>query len=79
MSPKTSYDLFVSYAHADDRGDDPVKVAVLVDAIKSEYARVTGAELRVFFDTRAILPMSVWEKDILTGLRESKMMVAVVS
>ncbi|MFI5459730.1 MAG: TIR domain-containing protein, partial [Isosphaerales bacterium] len=82
MSPETArtgFDLFISYAHADDRHENREKVAALVEAIKADYLRVTGAALNVFFDTHAIRSMDDWEAKILTGLRESKMMVAVLS
>jgi tetratricopeptide (TPR) repeat protein len=72
-------DLFISYAHADDRGENAGKVAALVGAIEAEYLRVTGGVLNVFFDTHAIRSMDDWLARILTGLRQSKMMVAVLS
>jgi hypothetical protein len=37
-----SYDLFISYAHADDRDENREKVAALIAAIKADYLRVTG-------------------------------------
>ena len=51
----------------------------LVEAIKADYLRVTGTTLRVFFDTDEIRSMDAWEARILTGLRQSKMMVAILS
>jgi hypothetical protein len=78
-TPRSEYDLFVSYAHADDRGENVEKVAALVQAIKDDYQRVIGSPLQVFFDTHAIRSMDDWEARILTGLRQSKMMVAVLS
>jgi hypothetical protein len=78
ISP-TTYDLFISYAHADDRDENREKVAALVAAIKADYLRVTDAALNVFFDTHAIRSMEDWEAMILTGLRQSRMMVAVLS
>ena len=79
-SPKwDEFDLFISYAHADDRGEHAGKVTALVEAIKADYQRVTGTALRVFFDTDEIRSMDDWEARILTGLRQSKMMVAVLS
>ena len=77
--PPTAYDLFISYAHADDRDENREKVAALVEAIKADYLRVTGAALNVFFDTHAIRSMDDWEAKIHTGLRQSRMMVAVLS
>ena len=79
-SPKRDeYDLFISYAHADDRGAHAGKVTALVEAIQADYLRVTGTPLRVFFDTQEIRSMDAWEARILTGLRQSKMMVAILS
>jgi hypothetical protein len=78
-TPPVPYDLFISYAHADDRGVNLERVASLVEAIKADYQRVTGAALHVFFDTHAIRTMDDWEAKILTGLRQSRMMVAVLS
>ena len=76
---RDEFDLFISYAHADDRGEHAGKVAALVEAIKADYLRVTGTPLRVFFDTDEIRSMDAWEARILTGLRQSKMMVAILS
>jgi tetratricopeptide (TPR) repeat protein len=78
-TPRSAYDLFVSYARADDRGEHQQKVTALVEAIKADYLRVTGTPLSVFFDTSAIRTMDDMEVKILDGLRESKMMVAVLS
>jgi hypothetical protein len=82
MSPETrkpEFDLFISYAHADDRGENLEKVTALIAAIKADYLRVTGAALNIFFDTHSIGSMDDWEAKILTGLRHSKMMVAILS
>jgi len=76
---RDEFDLFISYAHADDRGEHAGKVTALVEAIKADYLRVTGTPLRVFFDTDEIRSMDAWEARILTGLRQSKMMVAILS
>ena len=79
-SPKRDeFDLFISYAHTDDRGAHAGKVTALVEAIKADYLAVTGTPLRAFFDTDEIRSMDAWEARILTGLRQSKMMVAILS
>jgi hypothetical protein len=82
MSPETSradFDLFISYAHGDDRDENREKVAALLAAIKADYRRVTGALLNVFFDIDAIRSLHDWQAKILTGLRQSRMMVDVLS
>lgn len=76
--PPTSeqYDLFISYAHADDKDG---WVTAFVEAIREEHARFTPQPLQVFFDTEAIRSMDDWERRILEGLRQSRVMVAVLS
>ena len=79
-SPKRDeFDLFISYAHADDGGEHAGKVTALVALIKADYQRVTCTPLRVFFDTDDIRSMDAWEARILAGLGQSKIMVAVLS
>jgi tetratricopeptide (TPR) repeat protein len=75
----TRFDLFISYAHADDRDKDHRKVTALVEAIQADYLRVAGTPLKVFFDVEEIRAMDDWESRILLGLRQSRMMVAVLS
>ncbi len=73
------FDLFISYAHKDNEKDHAGKVTALVQAIREDYAKVSATPLRVFFDLNDIRSMDDWELRILKGLRESKMMVAVLS
>jgi tetratricopeptide (TPR) repeat protein len=70
------YDLFISYAHADNvRG----QVRELSDAIQDDFRRFAGRELEIFFDESAIPSMSDWESRIGQGLRESRLFLAVLS
>ena len=75
-STDPAFDLFVSYAHADDRDG---WIAALVEALQQAYTRLRGAPLAVFFDRQAIRSMQDWEDRILLGLREAKSMLAVLS
>ncbi len=77
--PPILHDLFVSYAHIDDQGENAGHVSALVSAIEADYRRFAGSPLRVFFDRDEIRAMDDWEGRILTGLRHSKMMVAILS
>jgi tetratricopeptide (TPR) repeat protein len=70
------YDLFVSYAHSDDRSG---WVSALVEGIRQEHAQFTPRPLAVFFDRQDIRAMDDWEHRILHGLRSSKTMIAVLS
>ena len=45
QAPQEGYDLFVSYARADDRGEDMEKVSALVRAIMVDYEGVIGTPL----------------------------------
>jgi hypothetical protein len=73
--PSTAYHLFISDALTDDRGENRKKVVPLVAAIKADCLRVTGMALSVFFDTHAIRLMDDGEARIVTGLRQSRIMV----
>ena len=73
--PSTAYHLFISDALADDRDENRKKVAALVAAIKADSLRVTGMALSVFFATHAIRLMADWKARIVTGLRQSRIMV----
>jgi tetratricopeptide (TPR) repeat protein len=75
-TPFVAYDVFVSYAHEDDHDG---WVAALVKAIKAEHAMFTPTPLNVFFDREEIRTMHDWEHRILSGLRHSKVMLAVLS
>jgi tetratricopeptide (TPR) repeat protein len=82
MYPERSqaeFDLFVSYARADNRDEHDGKVSVLVHAIATEHERFAGAPPKVFFDTSEIRTVDDWEHRIVRGLRHSNMMVAVLS
>jgi tetratricopeptide (TPR) repeat protein len=70
------YDLFISYAHADDTEGT---VTALVEEIKARQRRIDGQPMRIFFDREAIRDMNDWEMRIRTGLRESRVMIAMLS
>ncbi len=70
------WDLFVSYAHADDHDG---WVTELIKAIRAEHAEFTPAPLRVFFDRDEIRSMDDWQRRIYDGLHASKLMLAVLS
>ncbi|MBV09900.1 MAG: hypothetical protein CMN21_11865 [Rubinisphaera sp.] len=76
------YDLFISYAHKDDYGnpgDDVSRILAIKAAIEREYYEMTGQEVRIFLDQTGILTGSQWRESLLTGLKSSKMMLAVLS
>ena len=76
--PHMTYDLFISYAHADDAEG---WVTFLRDALVEDHARYrTGETLHEFFDVHSIRTMDDWEHHIiLRGLQESRLCLAVLS
>jgi tetratricopeptide (TPR) repeat protein len=70
------FDLFVSYAHADDADG---WVSALVEAVRAEHREFTNVPLRVFFDRESIRDLADWEHRILSGLRSARVMLAVLS
>lgn len=70
------FDLFVSYAHVDN-GDG--WVTRLVDAIRTHHQSFSSRKLSVFFDIQKIENMHDWELRILTGLKQSKVLLAILS
>jgi hypothetical protein len=71
-----SYDLFISYAHKDnERG----QVRELCDAIRDDFYQFAGRNLNAFFDEHDIPSMADWESRIAQGLRESRLLLTVLS
>ena len=70
------YDLFVSYAHRDNHDG---WVEAFVAAVEAEHARYTPAKLNIFLDLQGIRSMDDWEHRILSALRSSKLMLALLS
>lgn len=70
------YDIFVSYAHSDNDGGI---VTQAVQRISSLYKKITGDQLRVFFDTSEIITSELWESKIRISMRSSKMLLAFLS
>ena len=75
-SNDAQFDLFISYAHADNGNG---WLTALVEAIRAEHGRFTSTPLKIFFDQTDIVSMSDWEHRILRGLRDSKIMLAALS
>jgi len=72
-----TFDLFVSYAHADDRDG---WIAELVKVLKTIQADKDKSQpWRVFFDAHAIRLMDDWEQRIGKGLRSAGVMLALMS
>lgn len=71
-----NYDIFISYTRRDNTNN---QVASLVDQIAARFAMFAGRPLRPFFDTREIDGGEYWQDKILTGLKESRLMLACLS
>ena len=71
------FDVFISYARADNRNGG---INRLIAAIEEDHARFfPGSRLRVFFDTQAIENGEDWSNRLYTGLKRSRMMIAMLS
>ena len=70
------YDLFVSYSRKDNQQG---RVSELIARIQHDYATSTRQALRCFFDLSDIHAMDDWRNRILAGLRESNLLLLVLS
>lgn len=74
------YDLFISYAHSDNKGANEGRVTALVESLKQHYAQqCSDAPLMMFFDQENIRDLDDWKRRIKAGLEQAAVMVAVVS
>ena len=70
------YDLFISYSRRDDKQG---QVRALKEQIEADYLSFTKEDLRCFFDTEDIASMDDWRHRILEGLRDSNLLLLVLS
>jgi tetratricopeptide (TPR) repeat protein len=70
------YDIFISYSRSDNTKN---QVAKLVERIAKEFHVFAGRPLRPFFDTREISGGEFWQDKILSGLKDSRLMLACLS
>jgi hypothetical protein len=77
-SESSEYDIFLSYARADNRNNDQY-VEKLARTISEIYRQRTGRELRIFLDLDEIATAQEWESRIHVALRRSSVMVSVLS
>jgi tetratricopeptide (TPR) repeat protein len=79
-----AYQLFLSYARADNRpptGDDggPGWVTAFHDRLKAQHARNAGRDLAIFFDRHSIREGNDWRSKVYEGLRTSTLFIAFLS
>ena len=70
------FDLFISYSRRDNENG---RVSELVERISRDFESFAGRSLIVFFDTHDIRGMDDWRHRILQGLRESQLLLLVLS
>ncbi len=70
------YDVFLSYARDDDSEG---AVTRLTEEIRTIFKQRTGRELRIFFDKQDILTAQIWQDRIVSALRASKLLIAVIT
>jgi hypothetical protein len=70
------YDLFISYARADNRRG---QVTALKEQIEADFRSFSGTGLKCFLDLEEIRGMDDWEHRLLGGLRQSQLLLLVLS
>jgi TIR domain len=71
------FDLFISYTREDNATG---MVSALVETIEADFAQFSpSVPLKVYFDKKSILDMQYWQDVLKKGLRQSKVMLAVLS
>ncbi len=70
------YDLFISYSRRDNANG---RIAELKQRIEADYRAFAQEDLRCFFDLEDIRGMDDWRHRILQGLRESQLLLLVLS
>ncbi|KUG28038.1 hypothetical protein ASZ90_002104 [hydrocarbon metagenome] len=70
------YDIFISYSRRDN---DKGQVASLVEHIAKKFEAFSGRTLDPFFDTKEITGGEYWQDKILTGLKDSRLLLACLS
>ena len=77
MPAASTYDLFISYARADNQQG---RVTDLVTQFRDSYRVFTGGkELRVFIDKSEIRGMDDWRHRILDGIKNTRLLVVFLS
>lgn len=71
-----AYDLFISYARADNQRG---QVTELKAQIEADYLAFAGEELRCFFDQSEIKGMEDWRHRLLGALQGSHLLLLVLS
>ena len=83
MTTSAEFDVFVSYARADDvslvSGDNSGWISTLCRYIGEEHARTSTEPLNLFFDREAIRDMDDWRHRIFDGLRTARVLLGFIS
>ena len=73
------YDVFISNAHKDNP-EPEYPITKLVDLLKETYRdRYGREEIAVFFDIDGLKPGELWENKLLESLRQSAVMIVILS
>jgi tetratricopeptide (TPR) repeat protein len=71
-----NYDVFISYARADNEGG---WVSELRDAIYADFRTFSSEPFKIFFDTEEIRSRQDWESRLREGLRSSRVLLMCLS
>ena len=73
--PKFENDLFISYAHEDDRR----WVQAFEDELRDEVSRRLGLAISIWQDTARIRAGQNWQSAIREGIKQSAAFLAIIS
>ena len=83
MPSRAEYDVFVSYARADNvplvNGEESGWITTLCRYIGEEHARTSTEPLHLFLDREAIRSMEDWKNRLHDGLRTARVLLAIAT
>ncbi len=79
--PATTYELFISYARADNSPStgNPQWIEAFLERLNRAHRRQEASDWYIFYDKQEIHGMEDWKKRLLDGLKQAHIMLALVS
>src|SRR5690242_5180483 len=71
-----AFDVFISHSRRDHLG---LRITKLIKRLNSEFEKIHGRELNVFFHTAEVRGRGDWKRRVLPALRESRLFLACLT